>query len=213
MSKKTRSKNRELLETLIEKAMTKPTPPKPTPPNPRGGTPPIAYRFKPGQSGNPSGFSGDARARAFYAQRLTDRMMRSSPPAQLCRDLDIEPSATWGEAILIVLGRTALDGDVSAAREVLATLGFSGTAARNNVLVNVEGVEQSGVTFDFLRHAHGISQANMETVWTFMDSLPKEAPVVDASYFPDESYQDSAAQALQLTEGSNEQQEHKDDDK
>lgn len=178
--KKNRSETVERLATALEKKMQR------KPPNPRGGTPPEQYRFKPGQSGNPVGRS---EQRAIYAHALTDRMMRSAPPRELCEEIGIDPRVTWGEAIMIVLGRAALAGDVSAAREVLAALGVSGTSARTNVLVNVERPEQRGLNFELLRHAHGISEADMrEKVLPFLDALPKEKPFIDASYFPDAEY-------------------------
>src|SRR5690349_16965765 len=111
---KHRSKDVELLAAALEKKKVK----RPSP-NPKGGNPPEQYRFKPGQSGNLGG-----RGRAVYARALTDRMMRSCPPRELCEELGIDATVTWGEAILIVLGRAALSGDVSAARECLAALGL-----------------------------------------------------------------------------------------
>jgi hypothetical protein len=193
---KNRSKDVERLATALEKTANKRNPP-----NPKGGNPPERYRFKPGQSGNPAGLS----QRAIYARTLTDRMMRSCPPPDLCEELGIDTQVTWGEAILIVLGRAALSGDVSAAREVLAALGVSGAVARTNVLVNLEQPEQRGATFEFLRHAHGLSEEQMAEVWQFMDSLPRLKSTIDASYFPDESYQETS-QAKQLTEGIQEDQ-------
>ena len=90
---------------------------------------------------------------------------------------------------MIVLGRAALSGDVSAARECLAALGVNGTAARTNVLVNVESHEPRGLNFELLRHAHGIAESVMrDKVFPLLDSLQKEKPVIDSSYFPDESY-------------------------
>lgn len=179
MAKKNRSETVERLATALEKTSTKRVP------NPKGGTPPEQYRFKPGQSGNPSGRS----ERAIYAQALTDRMMRSCPPRDLCDELGIDAKVTWGEAILIVLGRAALSGDVSAARECLAALGISGTSARTSVLVNLEQPEQRGLNFELLHHAHGISETDMrEKVFPFLDSFNKQKPVIDSSYFPDSEY-------------------------
>jgi hypothetical protein len=187
--KKNHSNPVERLATALEK--------KKEPPNPKGGNPPEAYRFRPGQSGNPSGVS---RQRQRVAE-LIERMQNSSPPRQLCEELQIDPSVKWDEAILIVLGNAAMSGDVSAAREVLAALGISGTTARTNVLVNVEG--EQGATFEFRRHAHGLSPEQLLEVWAFMDGLPRQKPVIDASYFPDDSYREQST-TLQLTEGTKE---------
>jgi len=162
----------------------------------RGGNPPEGYRFAPGQSGNPQG----RPSHSIYAQVLSDRMMRSCPPRKLCEAMGIDPSVTLGEAIMISLSNAAIKGDVSAAREVMAALGFHGTSAKNNVLVNVESPEQRGLTFEFLRHSHGIAEADMTRVFEFMDSLPREKPVVDASYLPGDEYR-AGEPAKQLTEG------------
>lgn len=187
MAKKNRSKNVELLAAALEKTKTKT---KRIVPNPKGGTPPQQYRFKPGQSGNPEGGRGE---RAIYAQALTDRMMRSCPPRELCTELEIDPCVTWGEAILIVLGQAAMSGDVSAAREVLAALGIGGTSARTNVLVNVDQTAQRGIFYEFTQHSHGLSETDLrEKVFPFMDSLPRQKPTVDASYFPDAEYCEGA---------------------
>jgi hypothetical protein len=198
MAKKNRSEAVKRLATALENTKTKRIIP-----NPKGGTPPERYRFKPGQSGNPGGRSD----RAIYARALTDRMMLSCPPRELCEDLDIDAKVTWGEAILIVLGRAAMSGDVSAARECLAALGVGGTSARTNVLVNLEQPEQRGLNFELLRHAHGISETDMrEKVFPFLDALNKQKPVIDSSYFPDSEYCDGEAEPM-LTEDTRQEEQ------
>jgi len=170
-------------------------------PSPVRRDPPKAYRFQPGVSGNPGGRPRD------YAIQITARLMQSSPPKKLCVELGIDPAVTWGEAIMITLSKAAVSGDVSAAREVLAALGFRGTAARN-LMVNVgdqHGGEESGLVFDFLRHAHGLSEADMAKVFAYMDGLPREKPAIDGSFYPDESYREGATGEKLLTEGEEEE--------
>lgn len=134
-------------------------------------------------------------------------MSHSSPPARLCVELDIDARVTWGEAILIVLGQAAMSGDVSAAREVLAALGISGTASRTNVLVNLESSEQRNSTFEFLKHSHGLSEEQLLAVWEFMDSLPRQKTTIDASFFPDASYCEGIEHGGGLlTEGTQEEE-------
>jgi hypothetical protein len=184
--KKKPSSNVERLASALEKKERKLIT------NPKGG--PEAYRFKPGSSGNPAGRPPQA---ASIVRQITERMARSSPPRELCEELGIDPCVTWGEAVLIVLGQAAMSGDVSAAREVLAALGMSGTSARTNVLVNVEGAEQRGLNFELLRHSHGLSEEDMRgKVFPFLDSLNRQKPVIDSSYFPDAEYCDGEAGPL-----------------
>jgi hypothetical protein len=64
---------------------------------------------------------------------------------------------------------------------------------------NLTLTDNTGVTFDFLKHSHGLSESQLSEVFAFMDSLPRAKPVIDASYFPDASYQD---EPKQLQEGS-----------
>lgn len=196
MPKKKPSKNVERLATALETKERRPIT------NPKGG--PEAYRFKPGTSGNPAGRPPQA---VSIVRQITERMARSSPPRELCEELGIDARVTWGEAILIVLGQAAMSGDVSAAREVLAALGISGTSARTNVLVNVESAEQRGIRFELLRHAHGVSETDMRgKVFPFLDSLQKQKPVIDSSYFPDEEYCAGEAVAM-LAEGTREEEQ------
>jgi hypothetical protein len=143
----------------------------------------VPYRFKKGQVANPLG----GAARQKYVSELTGRMMRSSPPKELCAQIGVDPSVTWAEAILFSLSKAAAQGDVAAAREVLAALGFSGTQSKN--ILAVQNNVDAGSATEFLRRSHGLSEDSLQTVYKFMDSLPREAPVVDASYFPDEDQQ------------------------
>lgn len=192
MPNKNRSNSLDRLATALEKKKDRSVP------NPKGGNPPEAYRFRPGQSGNPSGVS-------HQKQRVIDligKMQNSKPRRQLCEELGIDPDVLIDEAVMIVLIDRALEGDVSAAREVLAALGISGTTARTNVLVNVEGVDQ-GAAFEFRKHAHGLTEEQLREVWAFMDALPRQKLAIDASYFPDESYREQPA-TLQLTDGAKE---------
>jgi predicted DNA-binding transcriptional regulator YafY len=39
--------------------------------------------------------------------------------------------------------------------------------------------------FEFLRHAHGLSEEQLAEVYVFMDQLPRKPLVIDASYFPE----------------------------
>lgn len=154
---------------------------------PRGKPTPQAiapYRFKPGQSGNPSGRPRD------HAREAMNRLAHTSPPRALCQQVGIAPGCTWVEAIVFALGKAAANGDVSAAREVLANLGLRGTAASNLLAVNVDGSpDQRSVTFEFLQHSHGLGEADLQKVFAFMDKLPRERPVVDASYYPTDETQ------------------------
>jgi hypothetical protein len=139
------------------------------------------YRFQPGQSGNLAGRG----ASIAYVHELSAKVMRSCPPKELCLEIGVDPSSTWGEAIMFSLSRAAATGDVQAAREVLAALGFSGTTAKNLMAVQVNPAE-TGLAHELLRHAHGLDDSQLATVYQFMDQLPKATVVVDASYFPPE---------------------------
>lgn len=59
-------------------------------------------------------------------------------------------------------------------------------APERSVSVNVDTNNNPGLTVEFLRHAHGLSEEDMQRVFAFMDALPKQKPVVDDSYFPEE---------------------------
>jgi len=141
------------------------------------------YQFKPGQSGNPGGNPKN------YAIELAGRLSRSSPPEHLCKQLNLVPTVTWGEAILIVLSRTALDGDVAASREILAALGFHGTAAHNLLAVSVDN-NPGGVTFEFLQHSHGLTEDQFAELWAFMDAMPREELTLDAASLPGDEYRE-----------------------
>jgi hypothetical protein len=39
--------------------------------------------------------------------------------------------------------------------------------------------------FEFLRHAHGLSEEQLAETYAFMDELPRKPLVIDASYFPE----------------------------
>jgi hypothetical protein len=138
------------------------------------------YRFRPGQIANPLG----AGARQQFVSELTSRMMRSSPPKELCAQIGVDPSVTWAEAILFSLSKAAAQGDVAASREVLAALGFSGTQSKN--ILAVQNNVEAGSATEFLRRSHGLSDESLQKVYGFMDSLPREVPTIDASYFPEE---------------------------
>src|SRR6266446_302958 len=101
----------------------------------------IPYQFKSGESGN---LAGRGTASLTYVRELSAKVMRSSPPKELCEEIGVDPSSTWGEAIMFSLSRAAATGDVQAAREVLAALGFSGTTAKNLMAVQVNP-EQTGL--------------------------------------------------------------------
>jgi hypothetical protein len=47
-------------------------------------------------------------------------------------------------------------------------------------------VSPDGAAFEFLRHSHGLSDDQLTKVYTYMDTLEREKPVIDASYFPPE---------------------------
>src|SRR5215470_12600815 len=72
-----------------------------------GGNPPEAYRFKPGQSGNPAGRT----AKAELLQRTVDAFSDTAPPDTLCAQVGIAPGSTWVETILFALGKAAAQGD------------------------------------------------------------------------------------------------------
>lgn len=174
--------------------------PKPAP-NPKGGNPPVASRFVKGQSGNPSGRPPDSIA---YFRKLQERMMLGQPPRELCEELEIDPELTWGEAIAEAIFRAAMRGDVAAAREAMAVLAGAAGSARSNVNVLVQQAGETTLSYEFLRHAHGLSPEQLATVWAFMDALPRRKPEIDASYFPDDSYRE---QPKQLTEGIRQEEE------
>ena len=62
-------------------------------------------------------------------------------------------------------------------------------APDRSVSVNVATPADSGLTVEFLRRAHGLSDADMNKVFAFMETLPKQKPVIDASYFPEDEKQ------------------------
>ena len=66
--------------------------------------------------------------------------------------------------------------------DIAKLVGINKERAGAQVAVQVN--EGAGLAFEFLKHSHGISEADMQKVFAFMDSLPREKPVVDASYFP-----------------------------
>ena len=145
-------------------------------PKPLVQPPPEQYRFKPGQSGNPSGRPHD------HAREAINRLAHTSPPKALCKQIGIDARVTWIEAVVFALGKAAVSGDVAAAREVLANLGLRGTAASSLLALNVE---PSGTSFEFLKHSHGLSEEQLNELWAYMDALPRDGPpVIDASYFP-----------------------------
>jgi hypothetical protein len=127
------------------------------------------------------------RSRVGKSPELHVDVPEASPPKELCAQIGVDPSVTWAEAILFSLSKAAAQGDVAAAREVLAALGFSGTQSKN--ILAVQNNVDAGSATEFLRRSHGLSEDSLQAVYKFMDSLPREAPVVDASYFPDEDQQ------------------------
>jgi hypothetical protein len=143
----------------------------------------VPYRFQSGQVANPHGYNHRA-----VILDLTHRMLKSSPPKELCLQIGVDPAVTWAEAIMFSLSKAAAQGDVAAAREVLAAMGFSGTQAKN-ILAVQNNIENTSAATEFLRRSHGLSEDSLQAVYKFMDSLPRETPVVDASYFPDEAQQ------------------------
>jgi hypothetical protein len=167
---KLRTKDKRIKEAL-------PAPPEQ--PKPKNDLTP--YRFQPGTIANPTGENGHGRG---YAIELSRKIMRSHPPKALCEEIAVDPSVTWGEAIMFALSSAAARGDVSAAREVLAALGFSGTASKNLFAIQNNAGEMTGVAGDFLKHSHGLSDAQITEVFAFMDSLPRAAIQIDATYFP-----------------------------
>ena len=141
----------------------------------------VPYRFTEGNEA----WKGGARQEPIdYIRSLTRRMRESSPPKEMCAEIGIDPSVTWGEAIFFALGTQGVLGDVMSAREFLAALGFSGTAAKNLVAIQQNAGEMTGVTVDFLKHSHGLTDSQLGEVFAFMDAMPREAIVVDASYLP-----------------------------
>lgn len=152
---------------------------KPKGPKPKNTEALAPYRFTPGTIANPTGTNGRG-----YAIELSRKIMQSHPPKALCAEIGVDPTVTWGEAIMFALSSAAVRGDVAAAREVLAALGFSGTAAKNLFAIQNNAGEMTGVTVEFLKHSHGLSDTQIEEVFAFMDALPRAPIVVDASYFP-----------------------------
>ncbi len=138
--------------------------------------PPEAYRFKPGQSGNPSGRPKD------HARETLNRLAHTSPPKKLCEQIGIEPNCTWVEAIVFSLAKAAASGDVSAAREVLANLGLRGSVAASLVAINTEDPERMGLFATFCKHIAGIPIEDYPRIWTFMESLVK--PALDGDCLP-----------------------------
>jgi hypothetical protein len=70
-------------------------------------------RFKPGQSGNPSGRTSYSALSSAYKHQLGCQLDEETAHA-----LKLSPNATVAEAIAVVLSRCALAGDVNAAREL-----------------------------------------------------------------------------------------------
>lgn len=141
------------------------------------------YRFKPGVCPNPLGRG--AADPLGYIRELSARMMHASPPKAICDQLGLDTEVTWGEAIFITLAKQGAFGDVASAREFLAALGFSGTAAKSLIAIqqNTDGGLNPTVV-EFLRASHGLSDAQLAAVFESMKALPREALVVDASYLP-----------------------------
>jgi hypothetical protein len=139
----------------------------------RGNTqphrPPAPYLFKPGQSGNPNG--RPKQRPSEHARQAVNQLAYTSPPKELCEQIGVDPKSTWVEAIVFSLGKAAANGDVSAARELLANLGMRGTVASSLVTVNVEDPESMGLFAVFCRHMAGIAEADYPRIWTFMQTL------------------------------------------
>jgi len=68
-------------------------------------------------------------------------------------------------------------------QEISALLGLNSPAKS----ITAHITDGTGLTFEFLKHAHGIGEDDMKKVFAFMDALPRQRPVIDASYFPDRS--------------------------
>ena len=83
--------------------------------------------------------------------------------------------------------------------EISSLLGLNAPAKSLAVVTN--SAEQTGRSFDLLRHSHGLTDTQLLEVYAFMDSLPKQKPVIDSSYWPTPMEEDDE-KPKQLTEGS-----------
>ena len=171
----------------------------------RGGTPPPEHQYKSGAEwrGNRNGRPPDA---ITYFRKLQERMMLGKPPADLAEELGIDPELDWGEAIAEAIFRSAARGDIAAAREAMAVLAGSAGSSRSQVNVLVNNSGETSISYEFLKHAHGLSPEQLVEVWAFMDALPRQQITIDSSYFPDDSYRE-LPEPRQLTEGNKENEQ------
>lgn len=139
----------------------------------------VPYQFKPLNTA----WKTEKEDPRLYIQQLTARMRNSSPPKEICDEIGVDRKATWGEAIFLTLGKQGALGDVMSAREFLAALGFSGTAAKNLMAVQVNPAE-TGLAHELLRHAHGLSDEQLAGIYSAMDQLPRAPIVVGPEFYP-----------------------------
>ncbi len=197
MAKKNHSDGVQRLAEVLEKKE------QPTPPNPKGGNPPEQYRFRPGApSANPKG----RPPRSVMIQALTDKIMHSRPPAELLQRLGIAPEVTWAEALLLVLCRAGLEGDVQASREVLCVLGFRGTGAQVAVQVNADNPSTLTGYRKFVELTRWVPEAAFEQIWALCRELsqPPSAETTEALLPPDEEMEEEprAQEPLMLPEST-----------
>jgi hypothetical protein len=111
---------------------------------------------------------------------------------EVLREKHHEELATMVEFVLE--SSTMSDSEVAAhfrmyKADIARLLGINRERTTTNVAVAVG----AGLSYEFLRHSHGLDDSQLTAVYAYMDALPKATPAVDESYFPSEPKQIESA--------------------